>query len=40
MMSIAKRLTGSSNNYRAIANQNGIKNANKISVGQKLVIKA
>lgn len=36
---IAKRTTGSSSNYRAIANQNNIKNPNKIYVGQKLVIK-
>lgn len=36
---IAKRLTGSSSNYIAIANQNNIKNPNKIYVGQKLVIK-
>lgn len=36
---IAKKLTGSSSNYRAIANQNNIKNPNKIYVGQKLVIK-
>lgn len=36
---IAKKLTGDSSNYRAIANQNNIKNVNKIKVGQKLVIK-
>lgn len=39
LCSIAKKLTGDSNNYRAIANQNNIKNPNKIYVGQKLVIK-
>lgn len=36
---IAKKLTGNSGNYIAIANQNNIKNPNKIFVGQKLVIK-
>lgn len=36
---IAKRLTGDSANYKAIANQNGISNPGKITVGQKLVIK-
>lgn len=36
---IAKKLTGSSANYMAIANQNNITNPNKIVVGQKLVIK-
>ena len=35
---IAKKLTGSSSNYRAIANQNNIKNPNLIYPGQKLVI--
>lgn len=36
---IAKKCTGSSANYRAIANQNGISNPAKIKVGQRLVIK-
>lgn len=36
---IAKRLTGDSSNYKAIANQNNISNPNKIYPGQKLVIK-
>ncbi|MGN6713430.1 LysM peptidoglycan-binding domain-containing protein [Anaerocolumna jejuensis] len=36
---IAKRLTGDSANYKAIANQNGISNPGKIAAGQKLVIK-
>lgn len=35
---ISKKLTGSSLNYRAIANQNNIKNPNLIYPGQKLVI--
>lgn len=39
LTSIAKRVTGSASNYRAIANQNNISNINKISAGQKLVIK-
>lgn len=39
LSSIAKKLTGNANNYRAIANQNNIKNVNRIYVGQKLVIK-
>lgn len=38
LMAIAKRETGSSENYRAIANQNNIKNPNIIYPGQKLVI--
>ena len=36
---IAKKCTGSSANYRAIANQNGIANPTNIKVGQRLVIK-
>lgn len=36
---IAQRLTGSSSNWRAIANQNGITNPKRLQVGQKLVIK-
>lgn len=39
LCTIAKKLTGSSSNYIAIANQNNISNPNKIYVGQKLVIK-
>lgn len=39
LMGIAKKITGSANNYKAIANQNKIQNPNKIYVGQKLVIK-
>lgn len=39
LCSIAKKLTGDSSNYKAIANQNNISNPNKISVGQKLIIK-
>lgn len=39
LCAIAKRLTGSSANYRAIANQNQIANPNRIYPGQKLVIK-
>lgn len=39
LSTIAKKLTGSSSNYRAIANQNHISNPSKIAVGQKLVIK-
>lgn len=39
LMTIAKRETGNSENYKAIANQNNISNPNKIYVGQKLVIK-
>lgn len=39
LMAIAKRETGNSANYKAIANQNKISNPNKIYVGQKLVIK-
>lgn len=39
LCTIAKKLTGSSSNYIAIANQNNITNPNKIYVGQKLVIK-
>jgi Uncharacterized protein containing LysM domain len=38
LASIAKKLTGSASNYKAIANQNNISNPNKIKVGQKLVI--
>lgn len=36
---IAKRLTGSSSNWQAIANQNGITNPKTLQIGQKLVIK-
>lgn len=36
---IAKKCTGSSANYRAIANQNGIANPTNIKAGQRLVIK-
>jgi nucleoid-associated protein YgaU len=39
LCTIAKRMTGSSSNYIAIANQNNITNPSKIYVGQKLVIK-
>lgn len=39
LASIAKKLTGKSSNYIAIANQNDIENPNNIYVGQKLVIK-
>lgn len=39
LMAIAKAKTGDSSNYKAIANQNGITNPNKIYIGQKLVIK-
>lgn len=39
LSSIAKKLTGDAGNYIAIANQNNIKNPNRIKVGQKLVIK-
>lgn len=39
LCAIAKKLTGDSANYKAIANQNNIKNPNKIYVGQKLIIK-
>jgi LysM repeat protein len=39
LSSIAKRQTGDMANVYAIANQNGIKNVNVISVGKKLVIK-
>lgn len=39
LMSIAKKLTGSNDNYRAIANQNNIKNIKSLKPGQKLVIK-
>lgn len=39
LSAIAKKYTGSSNNYLAIAKQNGISNTNKLSIGQKLVIK-
>lgn len=39
LSAIAKKLTGSSSNYSAIAKQNNITNPNKIYVGQKLVIK-
>lgn len=39
LSAIAKKLTGSSSNYKAIANQNKIKNPNALKVGQKLVIK-
>lgn len=38
LMAIAKKFTGSSANYIAIANQNKIKNPNLIYIGQKLVI--
>lgn len=39
LWTIAKRLTGDSSNYKAIAKQNHITNPDKIYVGQKLVIK-
>ncbi|BCN32066.1 LysM peptidoglycan-binding domain-containing protein [Anaeromicropila herbilytica] len=39
ILSIAQKLTGSASNYRAIANQNNIKNLINLTVGQKLVIK-
>ncbi|MEG0502742.1 MAG: LysM peptidoglycan-binding domain-containing protein [Cellulosilyticaceae bacterium] len=35
---IAKKMTGDGENYKAIASKNNIKNPDKISVGQKLVI--
>ncbi|MEG0388576.1 MAG: LysM peptidoglycan-binding domain-containing protein [Niameybacter sp.] len=35
---IAKTLTGDGENYKAIASKNNIKNSDKISVGQRLVI--
>ena len=34
LTTIAKRLTGNADNYKAIAEKNGIKNPNNISVGQ------
>lgn len=39
LCTIAKKITGSSSNYIAIANQNNITNPNKLHIGQKLVIK-
>lgn len=39
LCAIAKKLTGLSSNYIAIANQNNITNPNKIYIGQRLVIK-
>ena len=36
---ISKKFTGSSSNYQAIANQNGIKFPSKLQIGQKVVIK-
>lgn len=38
LYTIAKRLTGNGANYKTIAAKNGIKDPNKINVGQKLVI--
>lgn len=38
LITIAKRETGSAMNYKKIAKDNGIKNANKISIGQKLIL--
>lgn len=38
LLSIAKKATGSSSNYKAIAVKNGVKNTKKLKVGQKLVI--
>lgn len=38
LSAIAKKLTGDANNYHTIAAINGIKDPNKIYVGQKLII--
>ena len=38
LTSIAKKVTGNGANYKAIAKKNGIKNPNKISIGQELVM--
>lgn len=38
LWTIAKKMTGNGDNYKAIASKNNIKDPNKISVGQKLVI--
>ncbi|MBC8579132.1 LysM peptidoglycan-binding domain-containing protein [Zhenhengia yiwuensis] len=38
LWTIAKKMTGNGENYKAIAKKNNIKDPNKISVGQKLVI--
>ena len=35
---IAKKLTGNGNNYKAIAQKNGVTNPDKLLVGQRLVI--
>ena len=38
LMTIAKRETGNAMNYKKIAKDNGIKNPNKIAIGQKLIL--
>lgn len=38
LTAIAKKLTGSAANYQKIAKENGIKNPDKLTVGQKLII--